>query len=537
MALQTPGQIKMAQNAAKQWGIKLPDKITSGDISGATTPPPTVTPPVPATDAAGVMGAIESSQDQFSKMLEQQRKDAETAKKQSQQDYVTRLFETPTTSEVKADQYRDQGVDAAQKELDDINSQLQVEQHALRREIERIQDNAVGASMGQVTNMVNEAEGKSLRKQADLAVVQMGLQGKFNTAKAIADRAVDASMEKEKNIIEALKLNYEDNKEMFTKAEQREFDSLLNDRNNQYQQALADKKAISDYSLEAMKMGADGATVSAIRNATTPAEAQALAAQYISPLVQQDRALEQQYRQAQIDNVYSEIYKRNIDASAANQPEIDPANAIAYAQQYAATGKIPTGLPKGTFGIISQVAKDLPKQKGELIDARTGVAPDMDATSAQAYSALYSAIELSKQLADLDKQRIGGIIPGALGKITGSEIQQKYVDLRGQVIDLLSRARSGAALTVEEERRYAGMLPGRFSEPFFLGAQSSDRINNFTTALTSDLQNKASARGLSVNGLSTVDIGGTTYTVGDIITNESGQNARINADGTLTPLQ
>jgi hypothetical protein len=39
------------------------------------------------------------------------------------------------------------------------------------------------------------------------------------------------------------------------------------------------------------------------------------------------------------------------------------------------------------------------------------------------------------------------------------------MDLREQIIDLISRARSGAALTVQEERRYNGMLPSRFDEP------------------------------------------------------------------------
>ena len=151
-----------------------------------------------------------------------------------------------------------------------------------------------------------------------------------------------------------------------------------------------------------------------------------------------------------------------------------------------------------------------------------------------AYSALYSAIELSKELAELDKERWGGVVSGSLGKVFGNEDQARYVALRTQIIDLLARARSGAALTAVEEARYAGMLPGRFSEPFALGTNSDVRINNFTKTLTDDLVNKTSAQGVKVNGLSKVKVDGQEYTVGDIIQNAQGVMGRINADGSIT---
>ena len=74
-------------------------------------------------------------------------------------------------------------------------------------------------------------------------------------------------------------------------------------------------------------------------------------------------------------------------------------------------------------------------------------------------SNLYSVSQLSDQLLALDKERIGGVISGSLGKVFGSGDQARYMDLRSQIVDLLSRARSGAALTVSEERRYSEMLP------------------------------------------------------------------------------
>ena len=215
----------------------------------------------------------------------------------------------------------------------------------------------------------------------------------------------------------------------------------------------------------------------------------------------------------------------------------DPSQILAYAQQYAADGKIPTGLPKGTFGLVSQVAQELPKTPGQILSTSTGVPPSGDATLQGALGSLYSAVELAKQLKELDTKRSSGLVAGTLGKLFGSEAQTTYMDLRSQIVDLLSRARSGAALTPSEEKRYGDMLPGRFSESLGLGADSQTKINNFVNTLTSDASNKASAQGWAINGLSSVTIGEQKYKVGDVIKNESGQQGRVNANGTITITQ
>jgi hypothetical protein len=207
----------------------------------------------------------------------------------------------------------------------------------------------------------------------------------------------------------------------------------------------------------------------------------------------------------------------------------------AYAQQYASTGVIPSGIPKGSFGTIAGIAKELPKAEGQILDRATGITPDKLGAAGDAYGALYSAMKLSRDLAELDKKRVGGLVAGTLGKIFGASDQQRYVDLRSQIVDLLSRARSGAALTVTEEARYNDMLPGRFSNPLFLGANTQTRISNFSNALTSDLINKTNSKGWAINGLTPIKLGNNTYTVGDII-EVGGARGRINPDGSITQI-
>lgn len=247
-------------------------------------------------------------------------------------------------------------------------------------------------------------------------------------------------------------------------------------------------------------------------------------------LYSENDMLDAQYKRAQIAKAYHDI-------SMDNSFGRDPSLMIAYANQYAATGQIPTGLPKGSFGVVAQIAKELPKSPGQIVSRSTGITPTGDTTLQSGLGALYSATELAKQLKELDEQRWAGIIGGTAGKVLGSDEQRRYMDLRSQVIDLLSRARSGAALTVQEEERYGDMLPGRFSEPFGFGADSTVRIDNFINALESDITNKASAQGWAVNGVSKVKIAGSEYKVGDILMNGDGQTGRINADGSVTVIQ
>lgn len=213
---------------------------------------------------------------------------------------------------------------------------------------------------------------------------------------------------------------------------------------------------------------------------------------------------------------------------------IDPAQLIAYGQQYASTGKIPTGLPKGTFGVVSAYAKELPKENGVIVDKNTGTAPDSAETLINAMSAIYSATELAKQLKELDKQRVTGLLAATTGKVFGSSAQQKYIDLKQQIVDLLARARTGAAMTANEEKFYGEMLPGRVGQiGGLIGVDPQVRIDNFINNLSKDLKNKAAVRGWAIQGLSTVKLNGKEYTVGQEI-EINGVRGRILPDGSIS---
>jgi hypothetical protein len=121
-------------------------------------------------------------------------------------------------------------VDPLQAELTDINDQMRREQHSNVRRLEDLEKNARGMTAAGLDAEKNRINTESLRRQADLAIIQLSRQGRYDSAKAIADRAVAAEFEKQQLRNETLKFVYEQNKDKFTTAEQRAFETAQSDR-------------------------------------------------------------------------------------------------------------------------------------------------------------------------------------------------------------------------------------------------------------------------------------------------------------------
>lgn len=255
-------------------------------------------------------------------------------------------------------------------------------------------------------------------------------------------------------------------------------------------------------------------------------------------LTDPDRAREVELQMLQIAKIKKELAKMDKPEDGALAAE-DPTNILAYAQQYAATGQIPTGIPKGGFGLVAQIAKELPKPEGILVDKNTGITSSkLSATQVDGITALYDITKKVSDLKALDKKRVKGLVGGITGKIFGADDQERYLALRTEIVDLLSRARTGAALTASEEKFYADQLPGRYAEPLFvLGANTQVKLDSFDSKINGALKSKLDINNAAIFGYSKVKIGSREYTVGDIVTNNQGQAGRINADGTITIIE
>lgn len=268
-------------NLAQQYqqvSVPADDLKSNGGVKVSPTPP--------ATGAEGMSAGIEenvkSNQDQYTKNLEEQAKVKEQTMKSSSMDYVSALLGQQGETEQKTNAYADT-VDPVQKELVDINNQINAEIQANRRKIESLKKNPNGLFGGALQDEVDRVNNESLAKQADLSVIQMAIQGRYDSAKEIADRAVAVRLEKQKNEMEARKVVYDENKALFTTAEQRAFEAAQSDR----ERALDEEKSYLDdvynLAIEASKNGASQSAVTRILNSKDRAEAFTNALNYMRP--------------------------------------------------------------------------------------------------------------------------------------------------------------------------------------------------------------------------------------------------------------
>ncbi len=315
---------------------------TSTSLSAATLAPTTpinIPPSQPETAASSFQAELEG--------LGKATSTTKAKKESSFDDLMSSLTSSSTEGELTNQAYAAEGgVDQTEADLKDINAQLLGEQEGLRRTIEGIQDNAEGLTRSGVRGKVDEARRKSLRTQADLAVIQMAKQGRYDSAKAIADRAVNAYLEKQKQRNELLQFAYTENKDAFSKAEQREFETKQKERERALDREDTRLKEISDLSLDALQNGAPAAIAAQMRAAKSVEDAMKIGGQYVGKY---DRA----FKQMQIANIQSQMNERN---NPGTKPlTVDQYKALGYGQRTLQAGIVIDKIGEQFTGAGSQL--------------------------------------------------------------------------------------------------------------------------------------------------------------------------------------
>lgn len=220
----------------------------------------------------------------------------------------------------KQDQYFvAEGGDVAKKAYDDYTSQLEAEQLANTRAVEDLTKNFQGTTTG-LNSAIAAKNRESLSKQADLAILQNSALRKYDTASAIAARKVAAETDYLKADLETKKMIYQDNKDAFTLAEQRQIDKQLKDDERAYNETVKTKTDINNVLLEAAKNNAPKSVIDKISAATSSKDAIAAAGTWMSdPL---DRAI----KAATLAKTKAETAK--IKNAGADAPTIKTINGV-----------------------------------------------------------------------------------------------------------------------------------------------------------------------------------------------------------------
>lgn len=157
----------------------------------------------------------------------QAERDRLAKEKLSQEGNISSLMTTLGLEQGKEAGYATEaGADTAQKEYDRFASELAGEQRANELAKRDILSNA-SYTKEQANNAISAIERTSLQKQADIAILGNAAKGRFDTAMDIAKRKVESAIAPLKAELEAKKFIYENNKDLFNKAELSKLDTLI----------------------------------------------------------------------------------------------------------------------------------------------------------------------------------------------------------------------------------------------------------------------------------------------------------------------
>lgn len=252
--LYTASGSDQASALAKATANALKDKnsgVISASTLSSTEKPAPIAPLAPTANTSALGGLLgetaTQNKDAYQTSLDTRAEQAQAGESNAFDAYLNSVLNTEGKTSLTAKEYAKTGVDQAEQDLNEITNQILAEQVSSRHAIENIyksNPNGLGAEVLQA--QAEQIQRDSISKQADLAVIQLAKQGKFDSAKEVADRAVQAKFEQQQIVTQALQLNYERNKDLFSKAEQRAFETAQADRNRALEFDMYKEKARYD---------------------------------------------------------------------------------------------------------------------------------------------------------------------------------------------------------------------------------------------------------------------------------------------------
>lgn len=148
------------------------------------------------------------------------------AEKTAQGSDISTLMEDLGIAKAKEAKFATEaGADTAQQEYDKYASELNAEQRSL--EIAKRNLSGQGLTQNQIASSSQALERQSLQKQADIAILGNAAKGRYDTAISIAKRKVESELAPIQAELDAKKFIYENNKDLFSKAELSKLDTLI----------------------------------------------------------------------------------------------------------------------------------------------------------------------------------------------------------------------------------------------------------------------------------------------------------------------
>ncbi len=431
-------------------------------VNIGNTKPYTVAPTIPDTSYAGLETSIATTNEAIKKesavAAQKVIDDAKAELESGKTDIGKVSKQIGNIENRREDLYKEGGVDTAKMEVDRLTSEIESEQLSTRRRIEKLQEtNPTGMLSGALNSEVNRIQRESLSKQADMAILQNAALRRYDTAAAIADRKVQAELEPLKARLDTLKFFYTENKESFTKAEERQFQEKIRDEERNYTETKERKEDINAILIEASKNRAPSNILSAISKATTVDEAVLQSKGFLSD------DLERQIKLAQLNKLrYENNLALGLNPNGTKTSTVGPYGDV-----------INTILGSGKFtkDQSAQIRNAINSGQDPLAVIKNNAQNIMgqtEATKVINYEVAKTSLEdIQTQLAKFyDAGGTTNILSGKFEKVVnklGEVNDPQLVELATQIaasLQIYRNAVSGTAYSVQEGADIATIFPG-----------------------------------------------------------------------------
>ena len=286
--------------------------ISSESLTPAT---PLSIPTVPLdTTANAVTGQAQASINQTTNMLNQAQADKQNAVNQSKNDLTDLQNEILGVQGQRAGLDKQAGLDTLNISIADLTNTLESSQKAQGEELKAL--NGSGLTDVQKAQQGREINRRYAIEQSDTLFALNQTQRRFDAASANIDRKIQLQLEPIQTKLKFSELFYADNKAAFSKAEDRAFQNLIDTNNKAYTEALANKNAIGDIQKVALANGIN-IPLSVLAKLNTAKDANEAYSILQQNGISLENPLDKQLKQAQLDNMNSQIAERNNNATGA----------------------------------------------------------------------------------------------------------------------------------------------------------------------------------------------------------------------------
>ncbi len=360
-------------------------------------------------------------------------------------------------------------------------------------------------------------------KSLTLSTIGQTYLDDIKAAEATIKTALDAEFEPERNKLATLKELYQFNKDKLERIDKKRADNLNIILKERERLLLSDEKqreSIYNIGLEAARAGASLAEANAIYRAKSREEAVALASPFLSRefMAQQEQREFQNSISLRSLQIQEAQLRLSQDKNAYEQAQIqyDRENGILDEKELRDVDNSPQGKKVKSLGDLSLKLSAYKTLVDEYGTASTG---KQKSTLAAAYADLKIAYKTAAELGAIQAPDVP-IIEGAIRSAT-------YDTPLGQIFSKFTGSGRVGSITAGLDQA-AELI------------QSSGQVNiDQLMARNPKYTNSGYVQALVLPLLSTktsVKIGGKEVPIGSIIQNAQGQKARVEADGSVTPL-